>query len=73
MPLVGGGVSRRVVSLVRVVRSNDLAEDLIHPTYNLLSLVGKYKCTQYICVHKVYTNMVKKSYFFLIVFTGIKN
>ena len=35
MPLVGGGVSRRVVSLVRVVRSNDLAEDLIHPTYNL--------------------------------------
>ena len=33
MPLVGGGVSRSVVSLVRVVRSNDSAEDLIHPTY----------------------------------------
>ena len=30
-----GGVSRRVVSLVRVVRSYDLADDLIHPTYNL--------------------------------------
>ena len=35
MPLADGGVSRRVVSLVGVVGSYDLAGDLDHSTYNL--------------------------------------